>query len=311
MRRIRVSWILSCVLGIVVAAPGIASGQAVGFIAAVQGSVEVRGSSSRSFEVGLRDRDLEIGDTVRTGPASAVKILLVDETMLTLGESTEVEIESLLTGSPALREPSILRLLKGAARVVVGEAFGGPTRLEMHTPTAVVGVKGSSYEAHLIRDPLRGPGLRVYSLGGKVWVQPLDGQGAVVVIDLPVNHYLDVFAGGDISGPNPGIPPGFGVSVESQISAGSDSVEGTLFGPPGVGAGVASDRRSGPWLIVSPEAPTGRVPLQVAPPRPFVGSPAEALQVGGGGGLTPVAAQERPPLVIVPRESPREIPGGP
>ena len=70
--------------------------------------------------------------------------MLVDDTTLTLGEETEVVIDELLVGPAALRELSILRQLRGKLRVRVGEAFGGTTRLQVHTPTAVMGVKGKA-----------------------------------------------------------------------------------------------------------------------------------------------------------------------
>jgi hypothetical protein len=38
-----------------------------------------------------------------------------------------------------------VELLAGHVRTKVGEAFGGPTRLQLHTPTAVIGVKGTEW----------------------------------------------------------------------------------------------------------------------------------------------------------------------
>ncbi len=164
---------LTLVIGML-ASPGLAGAEPVGFIAAFEGSVEVQGAGSMSWAAAALDRDLEIGDVVRTGPASAVKMLLADETILALGESTELTIDSYIVGSAATRDPSVLRLLKGKARVLVGEAFGGPTRVEMHTPTAVIGVKGTKFEAYVVEDRARGQWTLVCNLGGHIFVRRIN-----------------------------------------------------------------------------------------------------------------------------------------
>lgn len=174
-RRYRMRLVAGLVLAIgMLASPGLAGAEPVGFIAAFEGSVEVQGAGSMSWAAAALDRDLEIGDVVRTGPASAVKMLLADETILALGESTELTIDSYIVGSAATRDPSVLRLLKGKARVLVGEAFGGPTRVEMHTPTAVIGVKGTKFEAYVVEDRARGQWTLVCNLGGHIFVRRIN-----------------------------------------------------------------------------------------------------------------------------------------
>ncbi len=174
-RRYGLRLVAGLVLAIgMLASPGLAGAEPVGFIAAFEGSVEVQGAGSMSWAAAALDRDLEIGDVVRTGPASAVKMLLADETILALGESTELTIDSYIVGSAATRDPSVLRLLKGKARVLVGEAFGGPTRIEMHTPTAVIGVKGTKFEAYVVEDRARGQWTLVCNLGGHIFVRRIN-----------------------------------------------------------------------------------------------------------------------------------------
>ncbi len=175
MRRYRMRLVPGLVLAIgMLASPGLAGAEPVGFIAAFEGSVEVQAAGGMSWAAAALDRDLEIGDVVRTGPASAVKMLLADETILALGESTELTIDSYIVGSAATRDPSVLRLLKGKARVLVGEAFGGPTRVEMHTPTAVIGVKGTKFEAYVVEDRARGQWTLVCNLGGHIFVRRIN-----------------------------------------------------------------------------------------------------------------------------------------
>ncbi len=69
-------------------APTTSWAQGVGFIAASHGQVEIQAAGTTSFAAATIDREVSIGDTIPTGPASAVKILPADETILTLVEST-------------------------------------------------------------------------------------------------------------------------------------------------------------------------------------------------------------------------------
>lgn len=299
MRPPKLSVLCAFALAGVLAIPSVVGAQSVGFIAALVGTVEVRTGASRSWEAGLVDRDLEIGDIVRTEADSGAKILLVDESMLTLGASTELLIESYLVGSAALRDPSVLRLLKGRARVVIGEAFGGPTRVEMYTPTAVIGVKGSEYDVALVQDPVQGPSLRACSLEGNVWVRPIDPGGAGRPVDLAVGFCMDVFRGGKFTEPYPGSPSESGVAPELEGTPGSGSTETLIFGEPGVGAGSGSGPLGTPWLIVSPGNPAPASPIELAPGPVFVLSPGEAQQVPGAAKPEPV--RQGGPLVFETR----------
>ena len=116
---------------------------AIGFVAAVDGRVDLLRQGEAVWSAARLDADIEVGDTLRTGLNSAVKVVLVDDTVLGLGEDTELVIDNLVIGPEALTEPSVLRQLRGQVRTRVGEAFGGTTRIEIHTPTAIMGVKGT------------------------------------------------------------------------------------------------------------------------------------------------------------------------
>jgi len=133
-------------------AAGAAGAEPVGFLAVAEGDVAIQASGATSYAAASLDQEVEIGDTVRTGRDSLAKIVLVDDTMLTIDEETELEIDRYVVGPAATAEPSRIRLLGGHVRAVVGEAFGGPTRLEMHTPTAVIGVKGTEWLTWYLRE---------------------------------------------------------------------------------------------------------------------------------------------------------------
>ena len=136
---------LLCVLGL--AAP--ASADPVGFFSSLVGDVQVArplAPGALSWQAAARDGEVSVGDRVKTGMDASARILLVDDTLLHVDEDTEIEIQEFHVGAAATKERSIVRHTRGRLRTVVGHAFGGETKLEVHTPTAVVGVKGTDFE---------------------------------------------------------------------------------------------------------------------------------------------------------------------
>jgi hypothetical protein len=248
--EMRSSSVLLTVAALLAVATLVASGRAsadpVGFVAASQGVVEFQAVGGSTWEAAAVDRDIEIGDSIRTGPGAALKIVLSDETILSVGESTDLVIDSFLVGSAATKDPSVLKLLKGRARVLVGEAFGGPTRVEMHTPTAVIGVKGTEFEAYVIEDPYTGMWTLVCGLDGHIFVRQLDPAKGRVVEPRPglcTRVVRDQEPGDEIPRPN-GFPP---VPTPSTQPIAAEAV---LFGPPGVSAGQPTTGQSLDQFVV-------------------------------------------------------------
>jgi len=122
-----------------------AGAEPIGFIAEAEGEVEVQAGGAASFAAAHTDQDVSIGDTIRTGRDASARLVLVDDTIITVDEETELKIDEYVVGPAAVSEPSKVELLAGHVRTKVGEAFGGPTRLQLHTPTAVIGVKGTEW----------------------------------------------------------------------------------------------------------------------------------------------------------------------
>ena len=142
------------VLTVALLLAGPALAEPVGFLAEAEGTVELKSGGATSFAAAAQDSDVSIGDTIRTGRNSGAKLVLVDDTIITIDEETELVIDEYVVGPAAATEPSKLDLLAGHMRTRVGEAFGGPTRLQVHTPTAVIGVKGTEFYVWTILEPL-------------------------------------------------------------------------------------------------------------------------------------------------------------
>ncbi|MEI8346301.1 MAG: FecR family protein [Pseudomonadota bacterium] len=82
---------------------------------------------------------LALGTTVKTGPASFVRINLPDKSTVSLGPSGEVTLAYLST-----EKPSVLNLLKGKMRASVDKKDGN-YKMFIKTKTASIGVRGTDF----------------------------------------------------------------------------------------------------------------------------------------------------------------------
>lgn len=227
-----------------------AAAEPVGFVAGLEGVVEVERGGQSSWTAAQLDQDIQIGDTVRTGPDSAVKIVLVDDTTLSLGEETELAIDRFVVGDAATREPSVLRQLRGQIRTRVGEAFGGTTRLEMHTPTAVMGVKGTVFTSQIAR-----LGSELSTLGcnfeGSVFIRFLND---LTVWDVPLDKCRRAFADRIEEPIEP--PPDFVDVSAPSAGAGPEQTQALLFE---AGAGGGPEQGLDEWVASAglPEVAAG------------------------------------------------------
>jgi len=81
-----------------------------------------------------------VGDRITTDATSRVKVLLADDSVLSIGSGTEVVIDELLLGS---ERRGRLRVLAGRFKLAIAAWLSGPSDYQIETPTAVAGVRGT------------------------------------------------------------------------------------------------------------------------------------------------------------------------
>jgi len=79
-------------------------------------------------------------DAVLTEEKARTKLFFSDDSILNMGELSQVVVEEYLFASEKEREKSIYRLVDGSLKVVVGKS-----ELEIHTPTAVAAARGTKF----------------------------------------------------------------------------------------------------------------------------------------------------------------------
>ena len=138
-----------CVVALLLAAvPAFAQERpAAGQIKIASGSVViVRGTSTIPAQAG---QPVYEADTLRTGDDGKVGITLKDDTRLSLGPNSEVRLDRFAFAPAEGRLGFVLKVVKGVAAYVSGQiAKIAPDAVRLETPSAIVGVRGTTVILH-------------------------------------------------------------------------------------------------------------------------------------------------------------------
>jgi hypothetical protein len=137
--RQRLPYIFTLFLSVGLAASPASAQTRVGEAAVIQNVVvRVLASASRQINVGdgvLRD------ETVRTGLASAARLVMADSTNLSLGPSATIRLDRTVFNDEHTYRDIAIRLATGAFRFVTGHSE--KTAYKITTPLATIGVRGT------------------------------------------------------------------------------------------------------------------------------------------------------------------------
>lgn len=114
--------------------------QSVAKAVSVQGTVEVQLVGSTQWQLVRLNDTFRAGDTIRVLERSRADIAMLDQSVLRLNANTNITIQGVKEGGTGL-----LNLLKGAAHFL----SRGPRSLEVQTPFAVAGVRGTEFLINL------------------------------------------------------------------------------------------------------------------------------------------------------------------
>ncbi len=138
---------LFAVFTLIIISPFIAQAGPVGKFTNVEGRVDITRPDKAAVPVKVGDEIYE-KDIIRTKSKSKAEIVFFNGNSLRLAQSTRVEISECITGEQ--RNSSVLRLFRGKiqskVKKLAGRVFGmNRDRYEVHTPTAVCGVRGTDF----------------------------------------------------------------------------------------------------------------------------------------------------------------------
>jgi hypothetical protein len=143
MRRyalIKIKYPISALLALLLLLPLAALAAPVGKISNLAGNVDIT-VAGKSARIAIMGDSVNIGDFIRTKSKSKVEITFNEGNILRLAENTRVGITQYMSGEK--QNSSILNLFRGRIQNVVKSIGIGGGRYEVHTPTAVCGVRGT------------------------------------------------------------------------------------------------------------------------------------------------------------------------
>jgi hypothetical protein len=133
-------------LWLVVAGATIARAQEpVGSVTAVEGQAEVLHAGAGSWSPVAEGDPVLLGDQLRTGADGKLRVTLREDSVLTLAPGSHLSVTEQLVAPAAV---SRFQLLLGTVKAAVTERYSEPSaRFEVTTPTAIAGVRGTSFLA--------------------------------------------------------------------------------------------------------------------------------------------------------------------
>lgn len=145
--------IVALLLGITLcASPVHADASVAGFVKTLEGSGQVlRNNAARPAAIG---DVLHVGDTVTTGEQSTLGIMLEDDTSLSLGPNSRLELNDFAFAPKDELFSIAVRLLKGSFAYMSG-VIGrlAPDKVRIETPDAVIAIHGTHFVVKVEEKP--------------------------------------------------------------------------------------------------------------------------------------------------------------
>ncbi len=138
MKNARCFTILFVVVMLLGGVANVPAAEDIGSVVALKGAAVIQ-RDSKAVDAKVKD-GIQLKDSVETKVSSKMKMIFIDDSVLTMGEKTKVVIREFVY-SKGKGGKSIFNLLDGKMRSVVGKS-----EFEVHTPTAVAAARGTVFD---------------------------------------------------------------------------------------------------------------------------------------------------------------------
>ena len=121
-----------------------AQAQDAGVIATLDGTAEI--GRDGTWSPAIIGTPVRVGDMIRTGKPGRVRITFRDDSVVNVGDDSQLTINEQIYNPSAGEVRSVLDLLNGKVRAIVSEHYKEPRAVyEIRTTTAVSGVRGTDF----------------------------------------------------------------------------------------------------------------------------------------------------------------------
>ncbi|RCK52375.1 hypothetical protein TH25_07715 [Thalassospira profundimaris] len=126
--------------------PAFARGEQAGVSAAVRGEVELaeaKGIVGTQVESG---QPIYLGDYITSSAGSGMQILLMDETVFTIGPNSEIAIDDFVYDPSNNQGHMTASITRGVVRVLTGKlAHNDPKTMKINLPVGSIGIRGTQF----------------------------------------------------------------------------------------------------------------------------------------------------------------------
>lgn len=143
MTRFRLA-VTVCLLIVVPMAVAPATGDEIGQIKTVTGEVTI---IRRTVQQPARVGDLlEVSDTLVTGAESSVGVTFIDNSRLSAGPHSRIELQQFRFNPTTQEGESLTEVKRGTLAIISGQiAKQSPDAMQVKTPTTILGVRGTKF----------------------------------------------------------------------------------------------------------------------------------------------------------------------
>ena len=143
MTRFRLA-VTVCLLIVVPMAVVPATGDEIGQIKTVTGEVTIiRSTVQQPARVGDL---LEVSDTLVTGAESSVGVTFIDNSRLSAGPHSRIELQQFRFNPTTQEGESLTEVKRGTLAIISGQiAKQSPDAMQVKTPTTILGVRGTKF----------------------------------------------------------------------------------------------------------------------------------------------------------------------
>jgi hypothetical protein len=251
-----------CILAAAILLATAAAGQeTVGTVAIARGAAEiVRGGAATAAAVGA---SVSTGDELRTGDGQ-MRVVFRDDSVVDLHQHTTLVVDQQVFDPAASRFTSLMKLLTGKARALVSGYYGAPgTSYEVETPTAVAGVRGTTFVVSYDADR---DATEVIGIEGRVQVRSLAARLGDTVY-VTTQEGTTVLRGQAPTAPEPVADEIFRFETDAIQSLGALGA-GSVGGAAGAGAAAGAAVQTGDSVPAPEKAPSSSgLPGQVDAPE--------------------------------------------
>jgi hypothetical protein len=130
---------------VVAGAPCLAATPQAGVAAGVSGTVSVRPADETVVKPAVGGMPIYIRDTITSAANSQMQVLLLDETVLTVGPDTEIAVDELVYDpNSAANSKLAAKISKGVFSYISGRiAEAKPENVELRLPVGTIGIRGT------------------------------------------------------------------------------------------------------------------------------------------------------------------------